>query len=321
MSRLLLIPSLVVLGSVSLFAAVDRGLLAMVPADARIVSSIDITQARSSDFGQYVLNRTQNEDHDFAEFVQETGFDPRRDLQSLIFESSGPPAERGQSRFAILARGNFDAERITATAKAKGGTVGMYQGVALLFPEGNRQKTAVAFPDVGVVVMADIATMHRILDNRANPATLDSTLQQRIDQVASNNDAWFVSLVGGSFLNHHADAEAKRPPQAAQAQQALQSVLASSGGIRFGDTVDLTLDAITRSPQDATSLADVVRFLGSTLQMERTKDPRAAILASALDNMNLTTDGSDMHLAVSIPEKSMEQLAELGPKPGHRSRQ
>jgi hypothetical protein len=293
----------------------------MVPADARIVSSIDITQARSSDFGQYLLNRTQNEDHDFAEFVQETGFDPRRDLQSLIFESSGPPAERGQSRFAILARGNFDAERITATAKAKGGTVGMYQGVALLFPQANREKTVVAFPDVGLAIMADIATMHRILDNRANPATLDSTLQQRIDQVASNNDAWFVSLVGGSFFNHHASRDAKQPPPAAQAQQALQSVLASSGGVRFGSTVDLTLDAVARSPQDATSLADVVHFLASTLQMERTKDPRAGILASALDNMSLTTDGNNMHLAVSIPEKSMEQLAELGPKPGHAHRQ
>lgn len=328
MSRLLLIPSLVVLGSVSLFAAVDRGLLAMVPSDARIVSSIDITQARSSDFGQYLLNRTQNEDHDFAEFVQETGFDPRRDLQSLIFESSGPAAEPGESRFAILARGNFDPERITATAKAKGATVGTYQGVALLFPQGNRQKTAVAFPDVGLAIMADVATMHRILDNRANPATLDSTLQQRIDQVASNNDAWFVSLVGGTFLNHHHAAgdtkqspQGAQAPQAAEAQQALQSVVASSGGVRFGSTVDLTLDAVTRSPQDATSLADVVRFLASTLQMERTKDPRAGILASAVDNMNLTTDGNDMHLAVSIPEKSMEQLAELGPKPGHRGRQ
>jgi hypothetical protein len=37
--------------------------------------------------------------------------------------------------------------------------------------------------------------------------------------------------------------------------------------------------------------------------------------------MSLTTDGNNMHLAVSIPEKSMEQLAELGPKPGHAHRQ
>ena len=99
--------------------------------------------------------------------------------------------------------------------------------------------------------------------------------------------------------------------------QALQSILESSGGIKFGATVDLTFDALTRSPQDATSLADVVRFLASMMQMQRQKDPRAAILANAFDNMNLTATADRLHLSMSIPEQSIEQLAELGPpKPG-----
>ncbi len=317
----LLIPSLFVLGSVSLFASVDRGLLAMVPADAKVISSIDVSQARSSDFGQYLLNKTQNENHDFADFIEQTGFDPRRDLQSLIFESSGPATDRAQSGFAILARGTFDADRIRATAKAKGAVVETYQGIELLVPQGSGQKTAVAFPEAGVAIMADLATMHEIVGNRANPIVLDSSLGQQIDQVADNDDAWFVSLLGGSFLNHHANAGGKQPPQAAQAAQALQSVLESSGGIRFGSSVDVTIDAVARSPQDAVSLSDVVRFLASTLQMQRQKDPRAAILANALDNMNLTTNGNNLHLALSIPEKSMEQLAELGPGANHRGHQ
>jgi hypothetical protein len=163
--------------------------------------------------------------------------------------------------------------------------------------------------------MADLATIHRILANRAVPSVLDPVLQQKIDQVA-NNDAWFVSLTGGSFLNHHIGGEKNGPP--AQAVQALQSVLASSGGVRFGSTVALTIDATARSPQDATSLEDVVRFFASMLQMQREKDPRAAILANALDNMNLAAQGNTLHLAISIPEKSMEQLAELGPPASHR---
>lgn len=314
----LLMPSLLVLGSMSLFASVDNGLLSMVPADARIVSSIDVLQARSSDFGQYLLNKSQNEDTDFADFIRQTGFDPRRDLQNLIFESSGPRGDRAQSRFAILARGNFDPDRIMGAAKTKGATVQTYQGVELLLPHGNSggQTTAVAFPDVDVAIMADLATMHQILANRSTPSVLDPALQQKIDQVG-NNDAWFVSLTGGSFLGHHVASEKKGPP--AQAMQALQSILASSGGVRFGNTVDLTINATARSPQDATSLEDVVRFFASMLQMQRQKDPRAAILASALDNMTLAVQGNNLLLAVSIPEKSMEQLADLGPA-NHRAR-
>lgn len=319
--RYLLIPSLFVLGSASLFASMDSGLLSMVPSDARIVTSIDVMRARSSDFGQYLLNKTQNDNRDFGEFVEQTGFDPRRDLQSIVFETSGPTTDGAQSRFAILARGNFDADRIVQLAKEKGASVQSYQGVKLLVPHGNRdrQKTAVAFPDPGIAIMADLATIHRILANRALPSALDPTLQQKIDQVANGNDAWFVSLTGGNFLRHHVGAEKKGPP--AQAMQALQSILTSSGGIRFGSTVDLTVDATARSPQDATSLEDVVRFLTSMLQMQRQKDPRAAILASALDNMNLAVQGNNLHLAVSIPEKSMEQLADLGPAANHSTHQ
>lgn len=316
--RYLLMPSLLVLGSMSLFASVDNGLLSMVPPDARIVTSIDVLQARSSDFGQYLLSKSQNENPDFADFIQQTGFDPRRDLQNLIFESSGPSGG-AQSRFAILARGNFDPARIMETAKAKGAAVQTYQGAQLLLPHGDRdgQTIAIAFPDVGVAIMADLTTMHQILANRATPSALDPALQQKIDQVGSN-DAWFVSLAGGSFLNHHVTGQKNGPP--AQAMQALQSILASSGGVRFGTTVDLTINATARSAQDARSLEDVVRFFASMLQMERQKDPRAAILADALDNMTLAVHDNNLLLAVSIPEKSMEQLADLGPA-NHRARQ
>lgn len=311
MRRYLSIPPLLVLGSISLFASVDRGLLSMAPPDAKVVSSIDVLQARSSDFGQYLLSRSQHDNRDFADFVEQTGFDPRRDLQSLIFESSGPRTG-DQSRFAILARGNFDPNRIIEAAKAKGGTIQTYQGIELLLPNGtrDRQVTAVAFPDVGVAIMADLTTMHQILANRSNPSALDPELRKRVDQVG-NNDAWFVSLNDGSFLRDNLTGE-KTGPQA-QARQALQSVVAASSGVRFGNTVDLTIDATARSPQDATSLEDVVRFLASMLQMQRQKDPRTAILAGALDSMTLAVHGNNLLLSISIPEKSMEQLADLGP--------
>lgn len=319
MRRCLSIPPLLVLGSISLFASVDRGLLSMVPPDAKVVSSIDVLQARSSDFGQYLMSKSQNDNQDFADFVEQTGFDPRRDLQSLIFESSGPRTGGDQSQFAILARGNFDPTRIVEAAKAKGGTVQTYQGTELLLPNGNRdrQATAVAFPDVGVAIMADLTTMHQILANRSTPSTLDPELRKRVDQVG-DNDAWFVSLNGGSFLRDNLTGEKAGPP--AQARHALQSVVAASGGVRFGNTVDLTIDATACSPQDATSLEDVVRFLASMLQMERQKDPRTAILAGALDNMTLAVHGNNLLLAISIPEKSMEQLADLSPG-NHRGRQ
>ena len=93
--------------------------------------------------------------------------------------------------------------------------------------------------------MADLTTLREIIGNRANATILDSTLQEMVSKTGSDNDAWFVCLTGGSYLSRHLNRETKQPMQA----QALESVLRSSGGIRFGNEVQLSFDAVTRSPK------------------------------------------------------------------------
>ncbi len=283
-------------------AAVDNGLLALVPSDTRVIGSIDVQRESSSEFGQYLLNRLNAEDQNIEQFAQQTGFDPRRDLQDLIFCSPGT-MDGDTHRFAILARGYFDEERIDAAAKAKGTIVQTYQGVKLYVSRPNQQP-GFAFLDVGIAVLADRDTLQRIIGNRTNPSSLDPALQQLISKVGPNNDAWFASLVPGPYLGHGSNQNAHAPAQA------LQSITQSSGGILFGSVLRLSVDATARSAQDATSLADVVRFGASMVQMQRQKDPRANIVASALDKMDLRTDGNTMHFSISLPEASLEQIAE-----------
>jgi hypothetical protein len=303
--------ALLLAGSFSAPAAVDSGLIGLVPPGAKMVGAIDFERARNSPFGQFMLSKMKMDDVHFQEFIAQTGFDPRRDLQAVVFASPASAGDQAPSKFAILARGNFNASKIKATALAKGAVVQPYQGVDLLVPKSGAQQSGFAFLDGGVAVMGDLVTLQQIIANRGVPSTLDPQLQQQISSVGAANDAWFVSEMSGSFLAHQLSQQTKQPMQHAQA---LQSVLGATGGILFGDPVQLSFDATTRSPKDATSLADVVRFAASMVEMQRQNDPRADILASALDNMALATDGDSLHLAISLSEKNLEQLAEAAPK-------
>jgi hypothetical protein len=303
-----------VAGSFSAFASVDSSLLSMVPAEAKIVGSIDVSRARTSDFGQYLLSRAQGEDSHFQEMMDQTGFDPRRDLQNIIFATGDPGATGKRHSFAILARGNFDTGRIKALAAGKGAAIVTYQGVDMIVNAKDKdkgQQTAIGFPETGVAVMADLETLKEIIGNRAMPATLDGDLQSKINSIGGSNDAWFVSLVGGSFLaDHMRDNHAGK--QGSPQAKALQGVVQSSGGVKLGSMIETTFDAVTRSAEDARSLSDVIRFLASMVQMQRQSDPRAGILATALDGMTLENSGTGVHFAVSMPEKSLEQLADAG---------
>ncbi len=289
------------------FATIDSGLLALAPSGAKTISGVDVNRAKSSPFGQYILSKMNAEDQGFHEMTQETGFDPRLDVQDVLFVSTGAASELGRDGFGILVRGNFDQNRIKTTLLAKGGTIQSYQGVNVLIDKSSHGGNAFAFLDVDIAAMGDLASVQQMIANRANPSVLDPALQQLVLSAGANHDAWFASLGAGSFL-----AEGLRHQQAGPAMnpEALQSIVASSGGVSFGDSVQLSFDAVARSPKDATSLVDVVRFGASMIQMQRQQNTGADMLASSLDNMTLKTDGSNVHVALSIPEASLEQLAD-----------
>lgn len=301
-------------GVFSVFGAVDPTLLALIPPGAKLVAGVRLDQARSSAFGQYVLNHMDAADEHFQQVIEQTGFDPRHDLDELVFATSGPGSANTQPKFAILARGTFDQNRIEAKVKAKGAVVQSYQGIHVIVnDQKNHHGAGFAFLDGGIAVIADPTTLRQIIAGRASPTALDPALQDQVLKASADNDAWFASSMPGSYLASHMEQETKQPMQHAQA---LQSILQSSGGVHFGDLVQFSFDASTRSPQDAVSLADVLRLGGSMVQMQRQNDPRAAIVASAVDKMTITNSGPTLHASFSMSEKNLEELVAEGRKPG-----
>jgi hypothetical protein len=299
-------PLALIASAITANASVDNGLLSLAPATAQLFVGVDVQKTKSSDFGQFLLSKSQTDDLHFQQFMDKTGFDPRRDLQSMLLVGTGnPDAAKGQSAFAVLARGVFDQSKITTISKD--GVSQTFNGVSMTVYPNKGQSLALAFPETGVAVMADLATMKQIIQNLATPTSFDPALLARINAVGAANDAWFVSTTGPSGWPHN-------PSQSATGRdpaQALQSIRSASGGMHSGATVDLSFDATARSPQDATSLADVFRFMASTVQMQRQSqnNPGIGVLAASMDNMTLTTAGNTVHIAFSVPEKSLEQLA------------
>src|SRR5947209_3118608 len=100
-------------------AAVDPTLLSMVPPDARVLSGIQVAQSKASPFGQYILSQMSTDDPGFQKFIDETGFDPKRDLTELLVATSGTV---DMSSVVLLGKGAFNPARIFTVAKNMGVT-------------------------------------------------------------------------------------------------------------------------------------------------------------------------------------------------------
>ncbi len=293
------------------FAAADSGLLALVPGDSQFVAGINVTSSRNSELGQYLSTRFNGRAGGLEQLTAETGFDPKRDLESIIYAGVSSVTGRHDASMVVLARGTFDQGKIRSAALAKGAVVQSFSGVDLYTQGAASQKNGFAFVENNVFATGSIAELQKVVANRSTPAPISPQLQQLISQAGTGNDVWFASAVPASRIPMplHPGAD-----DSVRESRMLQTISAASGGVRFGSSVEITVDAVAQSEKDASSLADVIRFGASLLQSKGQSDPNSALLASALNQMLVTASGQNVHFSLSMPESALEQLPRL-----HRS--
>src|SRR5436190_14543806 len=146
--------------------AADPQLLNLVMPDAKVLAGVNVDQAKSSPFGQYVLSQMQLHDNHLTELTSATGFDPTRDVHELLVASSGGA---GQQTGLVLARGNFDPARINALALSKGAASEVYNGVTIL--EDPKQQSGFAFLNATIVAAGDVANVKAAIDRQTASAS------------------------------------------------------------------------------------------------------------------------------------------------------
>jgi hypothetical protein len=287
--------------------AADPSLLQSLIPDAQVVAGLQVESAKSSLFGQYVLSHLSVNDTKLEQFATETGFDPRHDVSEIVVASNWKP-NTPDNRWIVAARGVFNIAKITSTAQANGGVIAPYQGinVVTLQAGSNAQvDTGIAFLDSSLALVGDVTSVKAAIDRKKNNTPPDGAVLAKAQTVSSGKDFWFVTLVPlSNFSASIPDANLSGAMQG----NLLAAINQVSGGIRFGDTVTISAEAVTRSEKDAQALVDVVKFFAGLVQLNRQKDPAAGQVATLLDTLQTSTSGNITTISLAIPEHSLEQL-------------
>jgi len=303
--RLLAVSSLLALATVA--SAADPQLLKLVMPDAKVVSGIDIDKVRSTPFGMFFLNQLPAPDSEFQQFVNATGFDPRRDIHEVLMASPGDPAKKSG---LLVVRGDFDTARILALFAAMGKTPEVYKSVAILSSGAPKKANAVseafAFLDKSTAVAGDLDSVHGAIDRRiSDGGSLDAGLAGKIGSTSATQDAWVVSIVPFSSF---ANVVPNKNVSGALQGDLIKSIQQSSGGVKFGSMIEISGELTARNDQDATSLADVLKFFMSMAQMNA---PSHAELGKLLQNLTVNTEANAVKVSLAIPEIEMEMLFKM----------
>jgi hypothetical protein len=93
----------------------------------------------------------------------------------------------------------------------------------------------------------------------------------------------------------------------------IKGIQQSSGGVKFGKMIEISGELTARTDQDATSLADVVKFFMNMAQMNSTSH---AELGTLLQKLTVNTDANAVKVSLAIPEIEMEMLFKMA---GHQA--
>jgi hypothetical protein len=287
--------------------AADPALLQMVMPDSQVLAGLQVTQAKNSLFGQYVLSHLSVNDSKLQEFTAQTGFDPTQDVSEIVMASNFTQSASAK-HWLVLADGTFNVSKITAAAQANGAVPGTYQGVNLVThtaASSSQPATAFAFFGTATALAGDIASVKAAIDRKQSNAPTDGTVLTQAQLVSANNDFWFVTLVP---LSNFAGAIPDSNLSGAMQGNLFAAINQASGGVRFGDTVTISAEAVTRSAKDAQALVDVVKFFAGLVQLNKQNNGAAGQVATLLDTLQTSASGNTTTISLAIPEAQLEQL-------------
>jgi hypothetical protein len=296
--------SIVFLAAAVLAQAADQTLLNLVMPEAKMLTGINIEQAKSTPFGQFLLSQMQSTGTELEKFIFATGFDPRQDLHEILI-ASADPAKKNQT--LILVRASFNTPVLLGLAKQQGATIQNYKGIdVIIAPQRAKQAIGawVAFLDNSVAILGDPGSVKLAIDRRNGGTGLDPQLLARVHELSNLYDLWSVSLVP---LPQLAGKVPDERLSGAMKGDVLRSIQETSGGVKFGSEIEITAQAVTRSEKDAAALADVVRFLAGLVQLNR-PDAKITAPASLLQSLDLRAEGNVMQLSMRIPESEVERF-------------
>jgi hypothetical protein len=296
-----------ILSASAIFGA-DSALLNLVMPEARMVAGMDVERARDSFLGRKLLERMDTHSNsEFAKFVAMTGFDPRRDLREVIVAT--PDANTKNPPALILVRGVFDMGRINGFLKTAGvAAAENLGGVDFYTKTDAKEDMGFAIIDGSLALAGPREVVRAALKRRAGSASaLTAATYAKVQSLSRANDIWAVTSIPVAELSNVMPGN-NQGSQGMMGGDAFKAIEQAAMGIRFGtDVMELMAETVSKTEKDATSIADVVRFLSTMVQMNREK-PEVKAFAAALDAMKLTTDAKTTTLMISMPVADMEEM-------------
>lgn len=166
-------------------------------------------------------------------------------------------------------------------------------------------------------MFGDLATVESIPASQDASVHMNPALSDEVFRIVPISDMWFATLLPGSFLGEQTgDA---LPPQLRDSDF-LSSITQSSGGLRFGQSDQVTLKLVARSTSDARLVSGLLHVGGSLAHFAIGGSSEFSLAEKVLSSMQVTVQDTTVSVTSSMPDDQLEQALASGKSSQARER-
>ena len=224
---------------------IDPALEMLIPADAVFIIGANVEAIKTTPVYQKLLSQVDLPQ--LNQFTEQTGLDPRKDLQQLISVSNGKSG-------LLMARGNFNERDLGPRLEAKGAKKTGYKGFDL-YGDDHR---SVMFVNASTAVAGQTAELREMIDQRNTPARgLSPALRDQIQALPATDQIWAALTGGLKGMN----VGVPQDSNLGSALQALRGIDSIRLGIDLRSGFDAQAAAICQTERDAKHVHDMLKGL------------------------------------------------------------
>jgi hypothetical protein len=272
----------------------------VVPADVQQIISVDYRALHNSPTAMALRRKVLPENlKQFESSLRSAGIDPDRDLDQLTFVSFRIPKQG--IKIVGVGQGPFPMKEFMRKM-AKDKVRPMKLRTSLIFPMGGMQMT---FLDDSTILFGDSSALRGALDARDGLSQRLDSNPQVSDMMSSvdSNPIWSVlDQEGTQNMMRTTLGDAAK---LADYETVKKRLLGSRYGMEFASGVDFNMDVVTSDSVTAATLSALMKA-GVTYK----KMTASAIEKSALENVTVSSDSSNLTLKFKTDEKKFESLLE-----------
>ncbi|HIC95717.1 TPA: hypothetical protein EYP12_03700, partial [Candidatus Bipolaricaulota bacterium] len=274
-----------------------EALLKRLPREANVLAFLDVADIRETFLYKRFEERHKELPRDLEAFIEETGFDPRRDIDRVVLSAVGDMEEQEPKITCALVQGKFDRERIERALREREAEMETYRGYAI-YSSPESQGLYMTFLDETTAALGNEEGVRKIIalhEDGGESAAQNTEMRTLVEGLEYKDQMWgIVRIDDAAWKLGERIGKLKGEFDVGKLVAAVRTLVFSA---EIADRIGLSFQGVCTTEEEAELLAKAVRGGVAFLKIGAEED---GTLIELLEATRVTQRGNVVSVQGSI---------------------